>query len=188
MTRTSLGPWISLAARLLLGGVLVVAGVLKAVLPPTEQVRAVRAYDLLPVGADAALAYALPFAEILVGLALIVGFGTRVAAAVGGALMLVFVAGIISVWVRGLSIDCGCFGGGGPVAPEQTAYLTEILRDAGLAVAAAWLVVFGAGRLALDRPAPATGEPGDHHPDTDGPPGPVLANEPADVHTNQGEG
>jgi uncharacterized membrane protein YphA (DoxX/SURF4 family) len=147
----SVAPWISLAARLVLGGVLATAGILKLGVAPTEQVRAVRAYQLLPQGVDAAAGYTLPFVEIVLALALLVGMGTRVAAVLSGVLMLVFVAGIASVWARGLSIDCGCFGDGGPVEPGQTKYLEEILRDLGLTLCAAWLAVFGSGRFALDR-------------------------------------
>ncbi|MEQ7123201.1 MauE/DoxX family redox-associated membrane protein [Actinopolymorpha sp. B11F2] len=143
-------PWVSLAARLVLGGVLLVAGILKLGVAPTEQVRAVRAYQLLPYGVDAAVGYTLPFVEIVLAAALILGMGTRVTAVFSGVLMLVFVAGIASVWARGLSIDCGCFGDGGPVDPAQTKYLEEILRDLGLTLCAAWLAVFGAGRFALD--------------------------------------
>ena len=54
------------------------------------------------------------------GALLLAGLLTRGAAAVAGLLMLVFVAGIASAWARGLSIDCGCFGTGGPVAPGDT--------------------------------------------------------------------
>ena len=171
-------PWVSLVARLLLAGVLAAAGILKLAVSPAEQVRAVRAYDLLPYGVDAAVGYTLPFVELLLAVALVLGLGTRVAAFVAGVLMLVFVAGIASVWARGLSIDCGCFGGGGPVAPGQTAYLAEILRDVGLVIVAGWVVVFGAGRFALDarprQPAAVS--------DAEGP------DEPAADRTNQGEG
>jgi hypothetical protein len=55
------------------------------------------------------------------------------------------------VWARGLSIDCGCFGGGGTVAKGQTHYLREIFRDTGFLVLAAWLMVYPRGKLALDR-------------------------------------
>ena len=37
-------------------------------------------------------------------------------------LLVVFIAAVASAAARGLSIDCGCFGGGGPVPPGQTAY------------------------------------------------------------------
>ena len=70
---------------------------------------------------------------------LIVGFGVRAAAVAAGVSMVVFIAAVASAWVRGLAIDCGCFGGGGQVAPGQTRYLQEILRDVGLLLLAAWL-------------------------------------------------
>lgn len=143
-------PWISLVARLVLGGVLVVAGYLKVVQSPTEQVRAVRAYELLPVGIDELVAYTLPVVEILAGIALIIGLGTRIAAVLGGLMMLAFIVGVASAWARGLTIDCGCFGGGGQVDAGETAYLQEILRDIGLVALAGWLAVLGAGRFALD--------------------------------------
>jgi len=156
-----LTPWVSLVARLALGGVLAAAGLLKLATSPTEQVRAVRAYQLLPVGVDAAVGYTLPFLELALALALILGVGARLAAVASGVLLLAFIVGIASVWARGISIDCGCFGGGGPVAPEETNYLGEILRDLGLVVAAAWVAVTGPGRFALLPGGKEAGEEGE---------------------------
>jgi hypothetical protein len=62
----------------------------------------------------------------------------------------VFVAGVTQAWARGLSIDCGCFGGGGVVAPEGTAYGRELLRVAGFLLLAGWLVVRPRTLSALD--------------------------------------
>jgi len=72
---------------------------------------------------------------------LVIGLFARASAVVGGLLMVAFIVGIISAWMRGLNIDCGCFGGGGTIEAAQTQYLTDILRDAGLLACAAWLVV-----------------------------------------------
>ena len=47
----------------------------------------------------------------------LLGSGPASVPVLAAGLMAVFIAGVISVWVRGLSIDCGCFGGGGAV-PE----------------------------------------------------------------------
>jgi uncharacterized membrane protein YphA (DoxX/SURF4 family) len=143
------GPWVGLAARLVLGGVFVVAGLLK-IPDPAESARAVQAYDLLPPDVGEAVGYGLPFLEVALGALLLLGYATRLAAAVTGVLLVVFVAGVASAWARGLSIDCGCFGSGGDVAPGATQYLQEILRDAGLLLAAAWLVVRPDSRLSLD--------------------------------------
>ena len=134
------GVGVGLLARMLVGGVWVVAGALK--LPdPNENVRAVRAYDLLPEAAVPVVGHALPILEILVGLCLLLGLFTRVAAVVSALLLVAFVVGIGSAWGRGLSIECGCFGGGaGPAANAAAKYPWEIVRDVGLLALSAWLV------------------------------------------------
>lgn len=149
LTRYGLAGAVSLLARLALGGVLVVAGVLK-VANPTVSARAVQAYQILPFDVARYLGYALPMVEIVTGVLLLVGLFTRVAAVVGGVLMLAFIVGISSAWARGLSIDCGCFGGGGAVAPGQARYLGELLRDIALLASAGWLVARPASPLSLD--------------------------------------
>ena len=141
--------WLSTAARLLLAGVLAAAGWLKLV-DPDESVRAVRAYKVLPEVLAKPVGFGLPVLELALALLLLVGLGTRVAALLSGLLMLVFIAGVGSAWARGLSIDCGCFGGGGQVDAGATKYLQEILRDLGLLGAACWLVYRPHSRLSAD--------------------------------------
>jgi uncharacterized membrane protein YphA (DoxX/SURF4 family) len=149
-------PWVSTAARLVLGGVFLVAGWLK-VIDPQSSVAAVRAYRLLPDSVATMVGWGLPFAEVALGILLLAGIATRVAAAVAAVLLVVFMAAVVSAAVRGLSIDCGCFGGGGEVAPGQTAYGIEIVRDLGLLLLALWLVWQPRSRFSLDRLA--TGHP-----------------------------
>ena len=140
---------IGLLARLILGVVLLVAGGLK-VTSPLVSARAVRAFQILPYDLAGYVGYALPVVEILVGLLLVVGLFTRLSAVVGGLLMLAFIIGISSAWIRGLSIDCGCFGGGGAVAAPQTKYVADLLRDAGLVACAVWLVARPRTAYSLD--------------------------------------
>jgi uncharacterized membrane protein YphA (DoxX/SURF4 family) len=94
--------------RLVLGGVLLVAGALK-VTNLGQSALAVRAYQLLPYDLAGYVGYALPVIEIIVGLLLVLGLFTRPSAIGGSLLMLAFVVGIASAWARGLAIDCGCF-------------------------------------------------------------------------------
>jgi uncharacterized membrane protein YphA (DoxX/SURF4 family) len=141
-------PWLATLARLLVGGVFVVAGVLK--LPdPAAAVRAVRAYRLLPEGLVGPVAFGQPVLEIAIGLALIVGVFVRTAALASAVLLVVFITGVGSAWARGLQIDCGCFGNGGQVAAGQTAYPWEIARDVGLLIVALALARWPRSRLAL---------------------------------------
>lgn len=141
--------WVSLVVRLGLAGILLAAGLAK-LLQPLVAVQAVAAYELLPQRLVPIVGYGLPLLEVALAGLLVAGLLTRWVAAVTGVLMMVFIAGVASAWARGLSIDCGCFGGGGQVAPGQTQYLEEILRDLGFIVLAAWLVVFPLSRFSLD--------------------------------------
>ncbi len=141
---------VGLLARLVLGLVLVVAGALK-VASPKASADAVHAYQVLPFDLGTYVGYALPIVEILVGLLIVVGLFTRTSAAIGAALMVVFIAGIGQAWARGIAIDCGCFGGGGTVAADQTRYGLEIARDVGLAACGGWLVWRPRSVAALDR-------------------------------------
>jgi uncharacterized membrane protein YphA (DoxX/SURF4 family) len=136
-------------ARLGLATVWLVSGVLKALDPDTTYV-AVRAYDVLPRAAVGIVAGTLPWLEIALGVLLFLGLRTRLAAALSAGLLLVFVAGVTEAWARGLSIDCGCFGGGGAVPPGETAYGRELLRDAGFLLLAGWLVLRPRTLVALD--------------------------------------
>lgn len=141
---------VGLLARLVLGVVLVVAGALK-VGNPLGAARAVQAYEVMPFEVARWVGCALPWIEIVVGVLLVVGLFTRASALLGTVLMLAFVVGIAQAWARGLTIDCGCFGGGGQVDADQTRYGSEILRDLGLALCGAWLVARPASTLSLDR-------------------------------------
>jgi uncharacterized membrane protein YphA (DoxX/SURF4 family) len=143
-------PWLTLLARVVLGGTLLAAGALK-VGNLQKSAMAVRAYELLPVSLANFIGYALPWIEIGVGLLLILGVATKTVAVIGAINMLVFIIAIAQAWARGLSIDCGCFGGGGSVDPEDTKYLSEIIRDLGLFALGIYLYLYPKGRFALDK-------------------------------------
>jgi uncharacterized membrane protein YphA (DoxX/SURF4 family) len=143
-------PWLGTAVRLGLAAVWLFAGAAK-VGDLAASGRAVNAYDVMPFEAAKVVGAALPFVELALGGLLLVGLATRVMAGISAALLLVFVAGIASAWARGLSIDCGCFGSGGELAAGQTpTYGTEILRDVGFLLLAAFLLVWPLTRLSVD--------------------------------------
>ncbi|MFE4513694.1 MauE/DoxX family redox-associated membrane protein [Kitasatospora sp. NPDC056783] len=141
--------WLGTAVRLGLAVVWGWAGLAK-VSDPAEAAQAVRAYEILPEGLVKPIGYGLPFLELALALLLVAGLGVRLVAAVSALLLLVFIAGISSAWARGISIDCGCFGGGGHVDESRTEYLQEILRDTGFLVLAGWLLWRPRTRLSAD--------------------------------------
>lgn len=138
-----------LAVRLGLAAVWLVSGGLKVVDPDGTRV-AVGAYDVLPGGLVAPVATALPLVELALGTVLLVGAFTRVAAVASMLLLVVLMAGVAQAWARGLTIDCGCFGGGGAVSAADTRYPQELARDTGFLALAAWLLVRPATALSLD--------------------------------------
>ncbi len=141
--------WVTLAARLVLGVVVLVAGLLK-VTQLDASIQSVRLYQILPWDVAAYVGTALPIIEIATGLLLITGTFTRISAVVGSLLMLAFIIGIASVWARGISIDCGCFSPGAAVDAGQTQYPLEILRDTGLLLCGVWTVCRPRSPFAVD--------------------------------------
>ena len=135
--------------RIALGLVLIVAGGLKITNLPASAF-AVRAYQLLPYDLAGYVGYALPAIEIIVGLLLVLGAFTRVAAALSALLIVAFIIGIVWAWAQGLSIDCGCFGGGGSIEPGRTAYPLVLGRDLLMLGASLWLVRAPRSAFALD--------------------------------------
>ncbi|WP_432005971.1 MauE/DoxX family redox-associated membrane protein [Streptomyces parvus] len=126
--------YLPLAACLVLAGTWIWAGYAKLV-DPEGSVQAVRAFRVLPEAWVEPVAHGLPALEI--GLAMCLR--GRLGAALSAVLLTVFAAGLVQAWARGLSIDCGCFGGGGDVQPAATRYGLELARDLGLLALSLWL-------------------------------------------------
>lgn len=142
--------WAATVLRLLLAGTWLWAGLGK-IGDPAESVRAVRAYRVLPEWLAKGVGYGLPYVEIGLAVLLLIGLATRLAALVSVALLVVFLAGMISAAARGLRIDCGCFGGGGDLAAGgATRYTLEILRDIGLLAVAGAVAWWPRTRFAVD--------------------------------------
>ncbi len=148
--RTTAWPWVSTVARLGLAAVWLIAGGAKAG-DVAASGRAVNAYQLMPYDVAKVVGAALPFLEIALGLLLLAGLAVRFSAGVSAVLLVVFIAGIVSAWSRGLAIDCGCFGSGGELGAGQTpTYGTEILRDLGFLALAGILLWRPVTRWSID--------------------------------------
>lgn len=112
--------------RLLLGGLFLYAGLVKAA-DMTAFARDVANYQVLPYRWNYLVAATLPYVEFLAGLLLVANRRVRPAALVTGGLTAVFMLVLVSVVARGLDIDCGCFRSGG-----HTSAVQALWRDTGL--------------------------------------------------------
>ncbi len=106
-----MGPYPTLVSRFVLGGILFLAGLTKLGVPVTMK-QSILDYEInLPPTVVDIMATALPILEVGVGIWLLIGLFTRFSAIVGMVLMAIFAIAITQAWLRGLQIDCGCFGG-----------------------------------------------------------------------------
>jgi len=148
MIRRLLHPWLTVRAQIALGAVFVAAALPKLADPPGFA-EAIWNYQLAPAWLIHPAALALPWLELLCGLALCLGVWTRAAAAWLTALLLVFVAALSINLARNHPVDCGCFHTqtSARSAAERVADMRwAILRDLGLLALAAQILAAGAVR------------------------------------------
>ena len=106
-----------LVLRLFLAAVFLYAAYTKLRQPYLLFAMSIDAYQLLPEWAVLTLGRTIPWLELLLGILLATGYGLRYAAA-GATLMLgLFFGVMLQAYVKGMGIDCGCFGLGEKISP-----------------------------------------------------------------------
>lgn len=100
--------WAGRIARILLGAIFIYASIDK-LQHPLEFARIIDAYRILPEKLVIFVAVILPFLELICGVLLIAGVWVVPSLTWIGLLLIVFLAGIVQAYFRGLAIDCGCF-------------------------------------------------------------------------------
>ena len=125
---------IEITLRWLLGALFVYAGVAKA-LDPAAFASDIANYQLLPWTLCAAMACYLPWLEIIAGAALISEKWSSASVRILLLLMLLFFQALLTAWLRGLNIHCGCFGR----ALTSSNYPLLFLRDAAIFMGLGWI-------------------------------------------------
>lgn len=127
--------------RLVFGGIFIYAGFSKIFLPNFHlwpyfvlkfSVAAnlstfafqVESYKMLPPGGVTFVAHTLPFAEIVLGFLLLIGWRLKIWASVVSAILLGFLGVVTRAYMLHMDINCGCFG-----TPEPLTGMT-VVRDA----------------------------------------------------------
>jgi uncharacterized membrane protein YphA (DoxX/SURF4 family) len=137
--------WLTLAVRVAMGVLLLVAGALKIGHAPALAA-SIAGFRLLPAEAIAPLSIVLPFVEVFVGLYLTIGLFVRVAAWVAAAQYALYAFAIGSAVIRHIPANCGCFGPN-DVATADWPHVGVDLLLGGLCAFVAWKAP---GALALD--------------------------------------
>ncbi len=107
--------WFLVGLRWIVGATFLYAGIVK-LHAPQDFADSIASFQLLPAGIVNAFALGLPPFEILVALLLLSGWQKRAAALAVLGLTAIFAVAMLSALARGLTVDCGCFGGGQPSA------------------------------------------------------------------------
>jgi len=105
--------WFLLALRILIGGIFVYAGAQK-IGSPLDFADSISTFQVLPPELINLVALGLPPFEVLVGALLIFGVFQRQAAFALFLLVALFAVFLLQAIVRGLEVDCGCFGSAAP--------------------------------------------------------------------------
>lgn len=143
--------YINWILRFLVGGAFVVAGALKIAAPAKFAID-VSNYRLLPHEMINLVAILLPWIEVVAGAFVLAGIWLRAATLLITCMTVVFFSAIVSALVRGLNIECGCFGtvGGKHVG------LVNLAIDSTLFCLAAWLAKRAKDRPMLGDASPAS--------------------------------
>jgi uncharacterized membrane protein YphA (DoxX/SURF4 family) len=130
-----------LVARFVLAGTFAVAAVPK-LLDPAAFATSIANYHLVPDAVATALASVLPMIELIVALALVTGVQARGAAVTAAGMLVVFALAMTQAIVRGINLDCGCFGS---AAAAEVGW-GSVLRNVGLTLLCGLVVLSPHGR------------------------------------------
>jgi putative oxidoreductase len=135
-----------LVLRLVLGAIFLIAGAAK-IGHASYFAAQIAGFRLLPGVVIAPMALILPFLEVMLGGYLVLGLFTRASAWIAAVMLALFDLAIASAVVRGMAVNCGCFG------PNDATVTTwaEVARDALFVLLAIVVALRAPGTLALDR-------------------------------------
>ncbi len=144
MGRLLTGRWLNLLLSLFIGGMFVFAAWDK-VLEPAGFAMSVRGYKIIPFAFSNLFALGVSWTELVAGIMLILGIFTRKAAGAIAILLAMFIVAITMVIVRGMTVDCGCFGSEGG---SSTSWLL-VVRNLALLAGCYLVMAYNDGFLSL---------------------------------------
>jgi putative oxidoreductase len=138
-----------IAGQLILAGIFIYAGYAKLREPWPQFAVSISTFKLVPDTWLEPMAKWVPWAELVLGLAVLSGILLRWSALVASLVLTLFFAVLIRSYALGIDVDCGCFGSGeahlGPLRLAEEAVMLALA--VGVTVAA-----FRRGRKATGTP------------------------------------
>ena len=120
--------------RLFLTGVFLYSGYIK-IREPLQFAVALSGYQLIPEQFILPIATYFPWVEILLAIAILIGWKIRYFAGAATALLLFFSSLLTITYLRGIEASCGCFSFDDPISP------LTILRDGIIVLPAIYLLI-----------------------------------------------
>lgn len=117
--------YLLILSRFILGVVFIVASIEKIAFPELFALN-IQAYKILPTSLVNISALIIPWMELICGIFLISGVFVGSSSVILSGLLVVFIILLFSALIRGLKIDCGCFGS----APSPVSWM-RIVEDVG---------------------------------------------------------
>lgn len=149
-------PSICVFLRLGVGGLFLVAAYNKLFVENGPQVfsAAVMAFKFFDPKSQESLikltTFIVPWTELFAGIALVIGFWTRAAAGVLGALLMVFIYLLLHAMRINPNMECGCFGKLSPFCPKKIGWC-NIVQNSAMLISALAIIACPRHVLAVDR-------------------------------------
>lgn len=121
-------PYLAVFCRVLLGVIFIQFALSKIMRPAVFALNVVD-YGMMPAWGVNLWSLALPWAELVCGLFLILGIRTRAAATLIGAMNIIFIVGLVNAILHNLPINCGCVGEAG-----EPVNWWKVLKNVGMLV------------------------------------------------------
>jgi putative oxidoreductase len=138
-------PIVSILARVILGGMFILAGMGK-IADPSQFAKEIANYDILPLLFINISAIALPWIEVVIGIFLIAGLRLRANATITGLMLIVFIVAVGIAMIKGLDINCGCHS----QMIDQKVGFTKIAENSGLLIAALQIYFFPSSKISIE--------------------------------------
>lgn len=124
-----------LLSRLALGAIFIYAGYVKLREPWELFAMNINGYQILPLSMAELAAHVIPWFEVALGVWLLTGFWLRASGTLASLILLTFIGLMGRAYLKGMQIDCGCFGSGDPISWKT------LLRDGSMAADAVAMTV-----------------------------------------------